>query len=61
METMKDMLVDQFRMSRRMGDTRGFEEYKYTNEIIEEALKKIVPTTKMSDVERIEQFKLKGE
>jgi SpoVK/Ycf46/Vps4 family AAA+-type ATPase len=58
---MTDKLSDQFRRGRRMGDTRKFEEFKYTNDMIEAAFKEIVPTTKMSDVERIEQFKMMGE
>ena len=61
METLKDMLSDEFRMSRRNGDPRPFEDFRYTNAMIDAAFTKIVPTTKQSDVERIEKFKLMGE
>lgn len=61
METMKDLLIDEFRSARRNGDPRPFEEFKYTNAMIDEVFTKIVPTTKQSDVERIEKFKLMGE
>ena len=61
METLKDSLSDEFRAARRNGDPRPFEEFKYTNAMIDVAFTKIVPTTKQSDVERIEKFKLLGE
>lgn len=57
-ESMKDLLVDEFSSSRKQGDMRSFEQFKYTNEMIEKSFKKIVPTTKQSDVDRINQFKL---
>lgn len=57
-EAMKDMLTDEFRMSRRNGDVRPFEQFKYTPSIIERAFEIVVPTTKQSDVDRINQFKL---
>ncbi|MGN0814512.1 MAG: AAA family ATPase [Candidatus Coproplasma sp.] len=61
MEAMKDMLSDEFKRSRSKGDTRQFSEYRYTNEIIDRAFEKVVPTTKQSDIDRIEKFKLLGE
>ena len=61
MESMKDMLADEFKRSRNMGDTRPFSEYRYTNEMIDMAFEKVVPTTKQSDIDRIEKFKLLGE
>ncbi|MGN0804291.1 MAG: AAA family ATPase [Candidatus Coproplasma sp.] len=61
MEAMKDMLADEFKASRGRGDMRPFSEFKYTNAMIDKAFEKIVPTTKQSDIERIEQFKLMGE
>ncbi len=57
-ESMKDMLVDEFSRSRKQGDMRSFEEFRYTGEMIEKSLGKIVPTTKQSDIDRIAQFKL---
>lgn len=61
METLKDQLSDEFRNARRNGDPRPFSEFRYTNAMIDVAFTKIVPTTKQSDVERIEKFKLMGE
>lgn len=61
MEVLKDMLFDEFRSLKQKGETRPFEELKYTNEMIVKALKTVVPTTKQSDVDRIEKFKLLGE
>lgn len=57
-ETMKDMLVDEFSRSRKQGDMRAFEDFKYTNDMIDKSLSKIVPSTKQSDIDRIAQFKL---
>lgn len=57
-ETMKDMLVDEFSRSRKQGDMRAFEDFKYTNEMIDKSLCKIVPSTKQSDIDRIAKFKL---
>ncbi len=57
-ESLKDMLVDEFSRSRKQGDGRAFEDFKYTNEMIDKSLGKIVPTTKQSDIDRINQFKL---
>ncbi len=61
METLKDLLADEFRIGRKQGDTRPFEEFKYTDAMIKTAFTKVVPTTKLSDLERIEQFKRSGE
>lgn len=61
METMKDMLADEFRAGRKRGDTRPFSEFRYTNDMIKRAFEKIVPTTKKSDIDRIEKFKMSGE
>lgn len=60
-ETMKDLLADEFRRARADGDMRPAEEFRYTNDIIRGAFERIVPTTKQSDVERIRKFKSSGE
>ena len=58
---MIDSLSDEFAKSMEMGEKRSFEEFKYTNEIFEKAFREIVPTTKQSDILRIQEFKEKGE
>ena len=60
-EALREELSVCFSKGRKEGDTRSFEEYRYTNEMIDRALKRIVPTTKASDLRRIEEFKRSGE
>lgn len=60
-EALKDMLSDEFRAARKQGAPGTFEEFRYTNAMIEKTFAKVVPTTKQSDVERIQKFKLSGE
>lgn len=60
-EALKDMLSDEFRAARKQGALGMFEEFRYTNAMIEKAFGKVVPTTKQSDVDRIQKFKLSGE
>ncbi|MBO5287504.1 MAG: ATP-binding protein [Clostridia bacterium] len=60
-EVLKDTMFDEYRKNKKNGDTRGVDDYTYTQEMFEVAFKRIVPTTKQSDIERINEFKLKGE
>lgn len=60
-ESMSDQLYDEFQNEKARGEKKSFEEYRYTNVMIEKAFKEIVPTTKQSDKDRIEQFKKQGE
>ena len=60
-ENMKDSLSDEFAKSQAKGHIKPISEYRYTNEMVERAFKEIVPTTKQSDIQRIEQFKNSGE
>lgn len=58
---MVDSLSKERRLSKARGENKSFEEFRYTNAIVENAFREIVPTTKQSDIERIEQFKNSGE
>jgi len=58
---MVDSLSDEFTRSMERGENKDFEDFRYTNAIIEKAFKEIVPTTKQSDMLRIQQFKESGE
>lgn len=60
-EVLKDTLFDEYRKNKKNGDTRGVDDYTYTMDMFNVAFKKIVPTTKQSDMERIAEFKQKGE
>ena len=54
---MVDSLSDEFVRSRKCGEKKSFDEYRYTNVMIEKAFEEIVPTTRQIDKDRIEQFK----
>lgn len=58
---MQDSLSDEFSKSEARGEEKDPDEFRYTNAMIEKAFEEIVPTTKQSDVLRIEQFKQMGE
>ena len=58
---MQDSLSDAFNQSEDKGEDPNAEDFFYTNEMIEKAFAEIVPTTKQSDILRIEQFKRMGE
>lgn len=60
-ENIKDQLIDEFNSVQLKGESRGFEEFRYTNAMLDRAFKEQPPTTKQSDVIRIEQFKNSGE
>jgi len=61
LEALKDLLADEFRAARKNGSDLPFESFKFTNDMILKALAKVVPTTKLSDLERIAAFKERGE
>jgi hypothetical protein len=58
---MVDSLSKERRMSKARGENKSFEQFCFTNAMIENAFEEIVPTTKQSDMERIKEFKEKGE
>ena len=58
---MIDSLSDEFARTQAMGQMKDFSEYRYTAAMVEKAFSEIVPTTKQSDIQRIEQFKSIGE
>ena len=58
---MMDSLSDEFAKSYELGQKKNFKDFCYTNAMIEKAFAEIVPTTKQSDIQRIEQFKQMGE
>lgn len=58
---MVDSLSDEFMVSCEQGIKKNFKEFCYTNRIVEKAFTDIVPTTKQSDIVRIEKFKNDGE
>lgn len=58
---MMDSLSDEFAKSYELGQKKSFKDFCYTNAMIEKAFAEIVPTTKQSDIQRIEQFKQMGE
>ena len=58
---MQDSLSDEYSQSEMRGEDRDFEDFRYTNDMIARAFDEIVPTTKQSDIQRIEQFKQMGE
>ena len=58
---MIDSLSDEFARTQAMGQMKDFSEYRYTSAMVEKAFAEIVPTTKQSDIQRIEQFKSIGE
>ena len=58
---MQDSLADEFTKSESNGEDKDPDDFRYTNEMIDKAFDEIVPTTKQSDILRIEQFKLMGE
>ncbi len=60
-ENIKDQLIDEFNAVQLKGESRGFEEFRYTNAMFEKAFREQPPTTKQSDVIRIEKFKNDGE
>lgn len=61
LENIKTQLAREFKIARSRGDNRSFNEFQFTNDMIEKAFVEQVPTTKQSDVIRIEQFKNSGE
>lgn len=58
---MADSLSKERRLSKARGEKKSFDQFCYTNEMIERAFAEIVPTTKQSDMARIQQFKEQGE
>ena len=60
-ENMKDSLSDEFNNSQARGENKPFEQFRFTNAMIDKAFAEIPPTTKQGDVVRIERFKNEGE
>lgn len=58
---MVDSLSKERRESKARGENKSFDQFTYTNAIIEKAFREIVPTTKQSDMVRIQKFKECGE
>ena len=58
---MVDSLSKERRLSKARGENKSFDQFCFTNEMIEKAFAEIVPTTKQSDMDRIKEFKEKGE
>lgn len=56
-----DAMSDAFRMGQSNGDPRSPLEYRYTNEMFVYAVKRAPASTKPSDMQRIQEFKLRGE
>lgn len=54
---LQDNLREEFDEQRARGDDRTFEEFRYTQEMVEYALERVRPTTKKSDLDRIAKFK----
>ena len=58
---MVDSLADEFAKRSELGQRQNFNEFRFTNAIVEKAFNEIVPTTKQSDIQRIAQFNESGE
>ncbi len=59
--SLQDSLSDEFSRSMELGENRSPEDFRYTATMVDKAFNEIVPTTKQSDIRRIEQFKQMGE
>lgn len=60
-EDLNGCLFNEFKKERSLGNSQPIENFKFTNEMIMSTLKTIQPTTKASDLKRIEKFKNAGE
>ncbi|MBQ8214228.1 MAG: ATP-binding protein [Clostridia bacterium] len=52
-----DMLSSEFAASDALGDTKAFDEYRYTKQMIKTAIEKVTPVTTSEDLLRIAEFK----
>lgn len=59
--SLQDSISDEFSRSLELGENRSPEDFRYTSAMVDKAFEEIVPTTKQSDIRRIEQFKQMGE